>query len=89
MGLACVMLAKVATGVLTRHILSWLCALLGIACVCVKRVSHVTSSMVHHNSGFNVLTEVSNAEYGLSITHVASMASTVFHVTEYVHMHTA
>ena len=64
MGLPCVMLAKVATGVLTRHILSWFCVLLGIPCVCVKRVSHVTSSTVHHSSGFHVLTEVSKAGHG-------------------------
>ena len=89
MGLPCVILAKVATGVLTRHILSWLCALLGIPCVCVKRVSHVTSSAVHHNSGFNVLTEVSKAEDGFPTTHVQSMASTLFHVTKYIHIHTS
>ena len=58
MGIVCVVLAKVATGLLTQHFLSWLCALLGIPCVCVKRVSQVTSSMVHYSSGFNVLTEV-------------------------------
>ena len=89
MGLPCVMLAKVATGVLTWHILSWLCALLGISCVCVKRVSHVTSSAVHHSSGFNVLTEVSKAKDGFPTTHVQFMASTLFHVTKYIHTHTS
>ena len=78
MGIVCVALAKVVAGVLTRQILSLLCALLGIPCVYVKRVSQVTSSLVHYSPNFTVLNEVSNRIYGLSIPLYMSVQSNGF-----------
>ena len=88
MGLVCVTFAKVATRLLTQHTLSWLCALLGIPCVCVKRVSRVTSSMVHYSSGFNVLTEVSKAEVWLA-NYTCTVHGFYSVSCNRVHMHTS
>ena len=56
--MVCVVLAKLVTGAITRHALSLLCALAGIPSVYVKRVSAVSSSLVHYSQRFTVLTEV-------------------------------
>ena len=55
-----VVLAKLITGFLIRHMLSLVCVLVGIPSVHVKRVSSVTSSMVHYSPRFTVLTEVTH-----------------------------
>lgn len=56
-----VVLAKYITGFLIRHILSLLCVLVSIPTVYIKRVSHVTSSVVHYSPRFTVLIEVTHS----------------------------